>query len=106
MKLLLINLNPIVKKLVSLSTQKAGVESEIVQGEDAIQSYDYDYIFVDDELASNELLDKIRQNSSAKVGIFCAKDKEIPEGYDISIKKPFLPTELVQMLSSDSSEDT
>lgn len=102
MKLILINKNPIVKKLVTLSTQKAGVALESFESIDEAGSLDADYVFIDDELIGDDTASKLGQEG-AKLGCFASKDKESPEGFDICIQKPFLPTELVDILSTKSA---
>lgn len=105
MKFLLLNKNPIVKKLVSLSTAKAGVEADYYENIEDVPSFDYDYIFIDDEMIDDGIVETIREKSEARLGCFASKEKESPEGFDLHIQKPFLPTELVDLLTKAPEEN-
>ena len=105
MKILLLNDNPVVNKLVTLSAQKTSDELEVVESLDAISEQSYDLLVVDDTLYSDsvieELKSKIEYNKS--LYIYSKNSKEV-EGFTSMLKKPFLPTDLVELFSTLGKE--
>lgn len=106
MKLLLINQNPVVSKLVGLSAQKANVEaSEVESAEGLPEGDDYDLVIVDDAMASDELVQALKErfSSCAKVLIHAGNGVKM-KGFDHYLRKPFLPTEMVDLLGTIKEE--
>ena len=101
MKILLINDNPVVNKLVTLSAQKTSDELEVVDNLDAIAYSNYDLVVIDDTLYSDDLLvelnEKIKYTKSLYV---CSRDAEAVETFTEVLKKPFLPTDLVELFAT------
>jgi len=62
-KILLLNDNPVVNKLVTLSAQKTSDEVDIASNIDAVASQKYDLIIVDDSIYNDELLTEITKKS-------------------------------------------
>ncbi|OHE04392.1 MAG: hypothetical protein A2525_08810 [Sulfurimonas sp. RIFOXYD12_FULL_36_11] len=105
MKILLLNNNPVVNKLVTLSAQKTSNTLDVAESVGAVESKNYDILIVDDALysedAMNELKDKIEYGKSLYI---CSKDaKPVPEFTKI-LKKPFLPTDLVELFITLAKE--
>jgi len=104
MRLLLINANPIIKKLVSLSAQKSDIAVVEVQSYGEVSEGEYDLIFIDDQSYNkDEHKDLLSKVSHKKTAIFVAKEGDVPGGFDIIIQKPFLPTELVEIFGKEKS---
>ncbi|MGP1450920.1 MAG: hypothetical protein ACTTJS_07355 [Wolinella sp.] len=102
MKLLLINKNPIVKKLVKLSADKAGIDIDEVESLDDVSSFDYEFVFIDDESLEDGALDSLSaQIDNAKLGLIHGKDSERVAGFSLFVQKPFLPTDMVDLLKSE-----
>lgn len=101
MKILLLNNNPVVNKLVTLSAQKTSNELSVVEDIEAIGSKNYDLLIVDDALYSEDVIqeisDKIGFNKSLYI---CSKDAKAVDTFTKTIKKPFLPTDLVELFIS------
>ena len=57
MKILLLNDNPVVNKLVTLSAQKTSDELDVVNSIDDIDSRSYDLLVVDDTSYSDEMFE-------------------------------------------------
>jgi uncharacterized membrane protein len=105
MRMLLINQNPIVSKLVALSAQKAGLEIDEEVSLDALEGSGFDVVFVDDAKAEGMDPDAIKARTGArKVCLIYAGDDESAEAFECRIKKPFLPTELVDVLTELAAE--
>ncbi|WP_457744965.1 hypothetical protein [Sulfurimonas sp.] len=100
MKILLVNDNPVVTKLVSLSAQKTNDEVEIVSEIEDISSDSYDLLVLDDALYSAETYKELKEKVQFKKSLFiCARDTQSEEDFSATIKKPFLPTDLVELFS-------
>lgn len=99
MKILLFNDNPVVRKLVALSAQKTKNELIVICSVDEIQESDYDLLIIDDALYGDELFESLKELVSFKTALLMAtRGKAVPAGFDNIINKPFLPTDLVDML--------
>jgi len=97
-KILLLNDNPVVNKLVTLSAQKTSDEVDITSTIEGIESQNYDLLIVDDSVYSDELLSELQEKVKYKKSLFiCAKDAEDVESFSSILKKPFLPTDLVEL---------
>lgn len=98
MNILLINDNPVVNKLVTLSAQKTSDNLEVVDSLENLESSTYDLVVIDDTLYSDELHmelnAKVQYSSSLYI---CARDAEEVSDFTKILKKPFLPTDLVEL---------
>jgi len=101
MKIVLLNNNPVVGKLVTLSVQKTSDELRIAENIEAIEFGDYDLFIIDDALYSEDAMDEVRSKIDFKTSLFiCSKDAKEQDGFTKILKKPFLPTDLVETLIS------
>ena len=100
MNILLINDSPVVNKLVTLSAQKTSDNLEVVDSLENLESSTYDLVVIDDTLYSDELHmelnAKVQYSSSLYI---CARDAEEVSDFTKILKKPFLPTDLVELFS-------
>jgi len=98
--ILLINDSPVVNKLVTLSAQKTSDNLEVVDSLENLESSTYDLVVIDDTLYSDELHmelnAKVQYSSSLYI---CARDAEEVSDFTKILKKPFLPTDLVELFS-------
>jgi len=99
--ILLINDNKIVSRLLQLSSQKNGYDLEEITS--LPPSGDtYDFIFVDSDLYDPELIQKIRDTLHFQKLVYVGvKNEPIPEGFDLDIEKPFLPTDFVKLIEEN-----
>ena len=103
MNILLLNDNPVVTKLVTLSAQKTGSEILIASNMEEIQDGSYDLLIVDEALYTHELMDELKSKISYKQALYMlSRGASSVDGFDKEVKKPFLPTDLVELLSSIS----
>lgn len=101
MKILLLNNNPVVNKLVTLSVQKTSDELSIAESVEAIEPKNYDLLIVDDAFYSENFMEDVGSKIKFNKSLFiCAKDAKFTEEFTRILKKPFLPTDLVEMLIS------
>ena len=97
MRILLFNDNPVVSKLVTLSTQKTSDELDIVNSVDKIDNDAYDLLVIDDGLFYEGLLKDIKNKVSYTESLYVSdKSSDYFSGFDAVLKKPFLPRELVE----------
>jgi len=97
MKILLFSNNPTIQKLFTLSAEKKGNEVEIAT-EDYMPEGDYDLVFIDKEVYSQELFENIKALYHAKYILILGKSDEKIEGFDDYLYKPFLPTDLIDFI--------
>ena len=104
--LLLINENPAVSRLIKLSCEKYGYELEEISDIESLLSDSYDYVFIDSDLYSDELLEALKSKAEyKKIGYIATKGSERPEGMDFILEKPFLPTDFVDIVNALKSKD-
>ena len=105
MKILLLNDNPVVNKLVTLSAQKTSDELDAVSSLDEAKHNHYDLLVLDDTVYNQELLDEIANKItySKSLFIYSKTSKEVA-GFTSTLKKPFLPTDLVERFSIMAKE--
>jgi uncharacterized membrane protein len=100
-KILLLNDNPVVTKLVTLSAQKTDDTVEAAHSLDEVPSGSYDLLVIDDALYSKEDFEALKEKVKFKKSLFvCSREKENEEGFSAKIKKPFLPTDLVELFTN------
>lgn len=104
MNILLLNDNPVVTKLVTLSAQKTGSEILIVNNVEEILGGSYDLLIVDEALYTPALMDELKSKISYKRSLYMlSRGAQSIDEFDHEVKKPFLPTDLVELLSSIST---
>ena len=105
MNILLVNNNPVVTKLVTLSAQKTGDELKIVASSDEIDASSYDVLIFDDALFDEELYEQVLAQASCRKKIYMGnRGSERPADFDMIVNKPFLPTDLVDLFINLSAE--
>ncbi|HEX5710702.1 MAG TPA: hypothetical protein VFX68_05085 [Sulfuricurvum sp.] len=98
MRILLLNDNPVVRKLVALSAQKTKDDLSVVWSVDEIEHQQYDLLIVDDANYSDEVMSALKEKIEYKSSLLMAtRGAAVPAGFDKVINKPFLPTDLVEL---------
>jgi hypothetical protein len=102
MKILLINSNPVVSRLTALSARKEEIQIDEVQEINEVNNSQYDIVFVDADSWSKEVDSAISKNiqTQKRVLFYAQDDKNNKELFDISILKPFLPSEVSAVIRS------
>ncbi|MDA7817062.1 DNA topoisomerase IV, partial [Sulfurimonas sp.] len=101
MKILLLNENPVVTKLVTLSAQKTSDDLEVVNSIDAVESDSYDLLVIDDTMYSSETMQELNEKATITKSLYiCSKDAPAIDSFTSTLKKPFLPTDLVELFAS------
>jgi len=101
MRILLLNDNPVVRKLVALSAQKTKDDLNVIWSVDEIEHDVYDLLIVDDAYYSDEIMAALNERITYKTSLLMAtRGNAVPAGFDKVINKPFLPTDLVELFAS------
>lgn len=107
MKFLLVNTNVAVKKIFNIASRKANISLDFVSSlsEISIQE-DYDCIFIDDGVLNTGDFQSIKSKMIAtKFCLIISKDSKIIPGFDNYIRKPFLPTDIYEVLKQEKRND-
>lgn len=104
MKILLINANPVVSRLLALCTRDEDIVLDEVKSVEALQDTDYDLLFVNDA-SYGEQVDTLLAKKRIRKKVFISYDEEPQEGFDLTIKKPFLPSQITEVIESIDLSD-
>lgn len=104
MTILLININPVVSRLLALCTRDEHIVLDEVESSKAVEKVSYDILFVDEASYVNDvkaLLEKL----DVRKKVFISYSGASMTGFDETIKKPFLPSQIIKVIESvDMSE--
>ena len=104
MNILLINDNPVVSRLLVLCTREEHIALEEVGSLDSIKREHYDVVFVDEGSYEGEVLNLLTSLNIDKKILLSNADIEISD-FDMTIKKPFLPSQIIEILESVQVND-
>ena len=97
--ILLINENKIVSRLLQLSSEKNGYNLEEISALENSSGDSYDVIFIDGDKYNTTLMGELESKLNYEnLGYISTKQETVPEGFDLVIEKPFLPTDFVDMI--------
>ena len=99
MKLLLINKNPAISRLIGLSAYKLGYELTELFDFELKDDERYDAVFVDSDIFTSEVLMSLNEVSNHIVYIG-ARGSEKPLGVDIVLEKPCLPPDFIAIANN------
>jgi len=102
MRILLVNTNPVVSRLILLNAQEdEGTRVDEIGGDETIPSKRYDIAFIDEQCCgTGKLGDYIRRVQAGKKVLFSTQREHEPEGIDEVVLKPFLPSEISKVLQT------
>jgi len=99
MKILLINDNPVVSRLTTLSARKENIEIDEIKEISELKQSDYTIVFIDSESYTKEISNAIGNSDIQKKVLFHAQDEdEYKKAFNQTILKPFLPSEVSEVL--------
>jgi len=99
MKILLININPVVSRLLTLCTRDEDIELEEVESAEAVEEVSYDILFVDEASYVSDVKALI-EGLKVRKKVFISYSGESMTGFDETIKKPFLPSKIIKVIES------
>ena len=102
MKILLINNNPVVSRLTALSARKENIAIDEIQEVTELSSDGYDIVFVDADSLTKDVHDIIKEQLNVKKSVlfYAEGDEEDKLLFDLTILKPFLPSEVSAVIRS------
>ncbi len=104
MNILLININPVVSRLLALCTRDENITLDEVVSSDAVKKVSYDIIFVDEASYVNDV-QVLLEALDARKKVFISYAGEAMRGFDETIKKPFLPSQIINVIESITPND-
>ena len=100
MKILLVNSNPVVSRLFALCTRNADTElDEVKDIADIGSGKHYDLLFVDNASYTDGVKEFMQGRSMGKK-VFIAYEPGSVAGFDITLKKPFLPSQVLHIMEN------
>jgi len=109
MHILLINKNPVVSRLLSLCTHNESLKLEEIKEIESCKRNSYDVVFVD-EAAYEGKIQKLNESLKVEKKVLFTHTDTSTNDFDVVIQKPFLPSEILEVLESvmdkeDTSEE-
>ena len=104
MNILLINDNPVVSRLLVLCTRGEHIQLEEVQDIEHIARKSYDVVFVDEAVYAGAVQNLNTILTIQKKILLSKEDIEISD-FDMTIKKPFLPSQIIEVLENIDEQD-
>ncbi|MCF6245157.1 MAG: hypothetical protein L3J43_08985 [Sulfurovum sp.] len=102
MHILLINKNPVVSRLFSLVTRNESIILEEVKKIEALKRDTYDIVFVDESVYEGKVK-KLQDYINVDKKILFTHSNLVTDAFDITIKKPFLPSQILEVLEVKSN---
>jgi len=103
MEVLLISSSRIVKEMVRLAIKRVQGELESVDNISQAKKDRYDFLIVDEPLKRD--IEGIKEYLMVDLTIaLVSKDEELKDEFDYILRKPFLPTDIVQVLTKCAKE--
>ena len=99
MKVALINKNPAVSRLITLSLNKIGTEYSEFEDLNGFDDAQFDFIIIDSDVDSSELA------TYKKVMYLASRGESKPEFATLMLEKPFLPTEFISVFEQNIPKD-
>jgi hypothetical protein len=104
MNILLINDNPVVSRMLTLCTRGEHIGLDEVKRVEDMEDVRYDILFVDDA-SYVDGIDVLLEDRRIRKKVFISYAEEEVKGFDKTIKKPFLPSQIMKVIESvDMSE--
>lgn len=107
MVFLLVNTNSAVRKIFNITAKKAGIKLDVVSSISQIPlNEDYNCIFVDDGVLESGNIEQFKSKMiTTKFCLILSKDGTLVSGFDTYIRKPFLPTDIYEVLKKEKNND-
>ncbi|MBD3791153.1 MAG: hypothetical protein IE918_03225 [Campylobacterales bacterium] len=103
MRILLLNTNPVVSRLITLCLKDRHVELYEFSSLENIEDKAYDLAFIDDASFGRITADMLQAFRIAKLVLLTTHPEERNSAIDIVIKKPFLPSKIIEVVEALSS---
>ena len=104
MHILLVNNNPVVSRLLDLCTRDENMLLEEVGDVLTLEHDVYDVIFVDED-SYKEQMKKDFEMLTTNKKVFFSNENIEKKDFDLTIKKPFLPSQIMELLTTLENEE-
>ncbi|HEY9190871.1 MAG TPA: hypothetical protein VIM88_08390 [Sulfurovum sp.] len=104
MNILLINTNPVVSRLLALCTRDAHMVLDEVGSVDAVERSAYDIVFVDEALYTDNMV-SLLEGMHIRKKVLLSYTEALVRGFDQTVKKPFLPSQIIKILAETESAE-
>jgi len=102
-KILLINANPVVSRLFALCTRDEHIQLDEAEDiKEAETGKGYDLLFVDDASYSDVVREFMESRPAIAKKVFISYDHGTNSGFDMTLRKPFLPSQILEIIESAS----
>ncbi|WP_309499348.1 hypothetical protein [Sulfurovum sp.] len=101
MKILLVNANPVVSRVLALCTRDEHMVLDEVKSVEAVQKVGYDILFVD-EASYTDNLSVLLEGLDIRKKVFLSFSEDFMRGFDETVKKPFLPSQIIKIIAQPS----
>lgn len=101
MKILLVNANPVVSRVLALCTRDEHMVLDEVKSVEAVQKVGYDILFVD-EASYTDNLSALLEGLDIRKKVFLSFSEDFMRGFDETVKKPFLPSQIIKIIAQPS----
>jgi len=105
MNILLINTNIVVSRLISLCVREEHINFEEISAVGAVKRDNYDLVFVDDASYLDETKEVLENLIVRKKVYLSSDEKEVNPLFDMTIKKPFLPSQIIDVIESLEADE-
>ena len=105
MEILLININPVVSRLLTLCTRDEHIKLDEVESAGAVKKTSYDIVFVD-ETSYVDDVKALLEELEVRQKVFISYSSEAMTGFDQTIKKPFLPSQIINVIENVDVRDS
>jgi len=107
MHFLLVNQNPAVSRLITLSVEKLGFEIDETTSFEELPLESYDIVFVDNEQYDEFTIDKQKEFGLTQHFVSISPRGEAkPENMNSILEKPFLPTDFIDLVLKIEAENS
>ena len=100
MRILLLNTNPVVSRLITLCLKDRHVELYEFSSLEKIEDKAYDLAFIDDASFGRITADMLQSFRIEKLVLLTTHPEERDNTIDIVIKKPFLPSKIIEVVEA------
>ncbi|MDD2451708.1 hypothetical protein [Sulfurovum sp.] len=100
MRILLLNTNPVVSRLITLCLKDRHAELYEFSSLETVEDNAYDLAFIDDASYGHIASDMLQRLHIAKLVLLTAHPEKRSDFIDTVIKKPFLPSKIIEVIES------
>ena len=106
MKILLLSRNRVVREMVRLAAREAGAELESVGAITEVEGDRYDLLLMDASSSEERSFEALQEHLLvARKGVIASEENGIYEGFDFTVSKPFLPSDILRIIRESTHSE-